>query len=235
MDETNDDTAGPGHNQPPDPDGERGREAMRNYDINIAKEQVSRDDAIADAVRYGNALIAGRTRSKTNNEFGDWIKAQGLDRHRLFGLRQERQAAIQIAEIVAHVAKETVDSTTTVNPFARCPNNRPTNIMTWWRGKHTGLLTMAHAKTVGERAAILLRDHRAQINDALDIEYLERLARDPYALLMTSDVYEEAVTEFEIKFGLRPAPPKPAAASPAPAPAPASCAAHRAQGRQRRS
>ena len=49
---------------------------------------------------------------------------------------------------------------TTVNPFEGCPNSRPTNIMTWWRGKHPNLLTMAHAKTIGERAAKILRDHR---------------------------------------------------------------------------
>ena len=60
---------------------------------------------------------------------------------------------MQIAEIVAHIAKETVDGTATVNPFRGCPNSRPTNIIRWWRGKHPNLLTMAHAKTIGERAA----------------------------------------------------------------------------------
>jgi hypothetical protein len=65
MDETND-SAGVGHNLPPDPDGERGLEAIRDYDTSIAKEKTSRDAAIAAAARYGDALIAGRARCKTN-------------------------------------------------------------------------------------------------------------------------------------------------------------------------
>ena len=64
--------------------------------------------------------------------------------------------------------------------------------MTWWRGKHPNLLTMAHAKTVGERAAKILRDHRDGINDAVAIQFMEALARDPYAVLITNSVYEEA-------------------------------------------
>jgi hypothetical protein len=122
------DDAGPGHNLPPDPDCERGLEAIRDYDISVAKEQVARDDAIAAAVRYGNALIAGRARCKSNNEFGDWIVSQGLDRHRIFGERQERSAAIQIAEIVAHVAKETVDGSSPSTPSAAVRTHvRPTS------------------------------------------------------------------------------------------------------------
>ena len=104
MDETKE--AGVGHNQPPDPDGERGREAIRDYDASVAKEQANRDDAIAAAARYGAVLIAGRARCRSNNEFGDWIKAQGLASDGLFRIRQERQAAMQIAEIMAHVAKD---------------------------------------------------------------------------------------------------------------------------------
>jgi hypothetical protein len=162
MDQTND-SAGVGHNLPPDPDGERGREAIRDYEVSVAKEETSLDEAISAAARYGAVLIAGRARCKTNNDFGDWIEAQGLASGGMFWLRQERQAAIQIAEIVAHVAKETVDSTNVVNPFDRCPNSRPTHIMAWWRKKHPNLLTMAHAKTVGERAGKILRDHRDNI------------------------------------------------------------------------
>jgi hypothetical protein len=213
MDETNEEV-GLGHNL--DPDGESGLEAIRDYDISVAKEQVVRDDAIAAAVRCGNALIKGRSRCKTNNEFGDWIKAQGLDRHRIFSWRQERQAAMQIAEIVAHVARETVDSTTAVNPFAHCPNNRPTHTTTWWRGKHPNLLTMAHAKAVGERAAKILRDHRNSL-DEYEFENLEALERDPYPTLMLDRSDEDILNDLEVRLGLRPAPkdePKPQPADP---------------------
>jgi hypothetical protein len=135
---------------------------------------------------------------------------------------------MQIAEIVAHVAKETVDSSSTVNPFDRCPNNRPTHIMAWWRGKHSNLLTMAHAKTIGERAAKILRDHRdlvdARKNDDYDYSgILEALERDPFATLMERRSGEDVVNKLEIEAGLRAAPKsppvqpaqKPSAAAPA--------------------
>ena len=88
------------------------------------RNRSSRDDAIAAAARYGAALIAGRARCKSNNEFGDWIVAQGLDRQGNILVRQERQAAMQIAEIVAHVAKETVDSSSYCQPFSRAVRTR---------------------------------------------------------------------------------------------------------------
>ena len=80
---SNDQQSGTGHNHPPDPDGERGREAMRDYNLSLAKEQVEREGAIAAAVRYGAVLRGGRA-GRSNNEFGDWIVAQGLDRHPIF-------------------------------------------------------------------------------------------------------------------------------------------------------
>ncbi|HWY81620.1 MAG TPA: hypothetical protein VNY10_06750 [Roseiarcus sp.] len=141
-------------------------------------------------------LIAGRAGCTSNNEFGDWIVSQGLDRHRIFGERQERSAAIQIAEIVAHVAKETVDGSSTVNPFGGCPNSRPTNIMRWWGENHGSLLTMAEAKKLGERAAILLRDRRDRFVDRPSsvFDWLEALARDPFAFLLADHdhIYEKA-------------------------------------------
>ena len=38
-----DQTGGPGHNEPLDPDGESGLEAVRDYQIGVAKEQAGRD------------------------------------------------------------------------------------------------------------------------------------------------------------------------------------------------
>ena len=74
MDDTTKEVdAGLGHNQPPDPDGERGLEAIRDYDTSIAKEKTGRDEAIAAAARFGAALIAGKARCKSNNEFGEWF------------------------------------------------------------------------------------------------------------------------------------------------------------------
>jgi hypothetical protein len=220
-DMTKETDAGIGHNQPLDPDGERGLEAIRDYDASVAKEQASRDDAISAAARYGAVLIAGRAKCNSNNEFGDWIVSQGLDRHRIFCLRQERQAAIQIAEIVAHVAAETVDSTTAVNPFDRCPNNRPTHIMAWWRERHPNLLTMEHAKTVGERAAKILRDHRdnSAITNETSIVNLERLERDPFAALMNYRKHEDIIERLQIALGMRAPPAQPAPKTSAAAPA----------------
>ena len=118
---------------------------------------------------------------------------------------------------MAHVAKETVDSTTAVNPFDRCPNSRPTHIMAWWRGKHSNLLTMAHAKTIGERAAKILRDHRdnSAITNETSIVNLERLERDPFAALMNYRKHEDIIERLEIALGLRAAP-KPPPVQPAP-------------------
>ena len=140
MDET-DDEAGVGHNL--DPDAERGLAAARDYQIGIAKERagfeqakIGRDQAIGAAVRYGQALIDGRARRRlSNNAFGDWVKASLLDRDSPFDQRQERQAAMQIAEIALKHVASTVDGTATVNPFDGCPHSRPTNIMRWWRAK----------------------------------------------------------------------------------------------------
>ena len=126
---------------------------------------------------------------------------------------------MQIAEIVAHVAKETVDGTATVNPFRGCPNSRPTNIMRWWRKKHGTLWTTAEAKKVGERAAKILSDCQDRLNERVGrihvIEWLERLVRDPFAFLMADDdhILEMALNSLEIDFGLRPAPEKPVAAA----------------------
>ena len=197
-----------------------GREAIRDYNRSLAKEQVGRDEAVAAAARYGAVLMVGRA-GRDNNEFGDWIVAQGLDRD-IFDYRQERTAAMQIAEIVSHVAKETVDSTPTVNPFRGCPNSRPTNIMSRWRRKRGTLWTTAEARKVGERAATLLRDRRDRINERPGrdhvISWLEALVRDPFAFLMTDDdhSHEEVLESLEIDFGLRPAPPKPPPPKPPP-------------------
>ena len=224
MDDTTKETdAGLGHNQPLDPDGERAREAMRDYNVSIAKEKTGRDEAIAAAARFGAALIAGKARCKSNNEFGEWIVSQTFTGEGAGALafRQERHAAMQIAEIVTHVAKETVDSSSTVNPFEGCPNSRPTNIMTWWRGKHSNLLTMAHAKTIGERAAKILRDHRDSTvitNEATGDDYtmtLEALERDAFAVLMERRNREDIVSRLEIALGMR-ATPKPPPVQPAP-------------------
>jgi hypothetical protein len=232
MDDTTKETdAGLGHNQPLDPDGERAREAMRDYNVSIAKEKTGRDEAIAAAARFGAALIAGKARCKSNNEFGEWIVSQTFTGEGAGALafRQERHAAMQIAEIVTHVAKETVDSSSTVNPFEGCPNSRPTNIMTWWRGKHPNLLTMAHAKTIGERAARILRDHRdlvdARKNDDYDYSAItEALEQDPFATLMEHRSGEDVVNKLEIEAGLRAAP-KPPPVQPAPMTAPKTSAA----------
>lgn len=222
-----------GHN---DPAAARALEGMREYEAGVIKEQAGRDDAIAGIIKYGAGLIEGRA-GKSNNEFGDWIVAQELDRHPIFEERQERSAAMQVAEIMAHVAKETVDGTATVNPFRGCPNSRPTNIMKWWRKKHGTLWTMAEAKKVGERAAILLRERRDRLNERVGrvhvTAWLERLARDPFAFLMADDdhIYERALDSLEVEFGLRAEPPKPASATPSPvqaAPAPAPPAAAKA-------
>ena len=58
-DMTKETDAGLGHNQPLDPDGERAREAMRDYDISLAKEQVEREGAI-DAVNRRRTLTLDR-------------------------------------------------------------------------------------------------------------------------------------------------------------------------------
>jgi hypothetical protein len=127
-DMTTNDEAGVGHNLPLDSIAERAAEAMSDYETGIAKEQTGRDDAIAAIIKYGLAMAEGRALHTSNNQFGDWIKARGLDKIKPFDLRQERAAAGQIAKIA-------VDSTATVNPFSGCPHSRPTNIMTWWRAK----------------------------------------------------------------------------------------------------
>ena len=132
-----------GHGRNLDPDAERGLEAMRDYEIGIAKERagfeqakIGRDQAIGAAVRYGQALIDGRARRNlSNNDFGDWIHASRLDRTPPFDQRQERAAAQQIAEIALKHVASTVDGNSTGNPFDGCPHSRPTNIMRWWRGK----------------------------------------------------------------------------------------------------
>ena len=132
---------GPGHNF--DPDAERGLDALRDYEIGIAKERagseqakIGREQAIGATVRYGQALIDGRAkRTLSNNAFSDWIDASRLDRTPPFDQRQERAAAQQIAEIALKHVASTVDGKTTVNPFDGCPHSRPTNIMRWWRAK----------------------------------------------------------------------------------------------------
>ena len=76
---------------------------------------------------------------------------------------------------------------------------------------------MAHAKTIGERAARILRDHRdlvdARKNDDYDYSAIvEALEQDPFATLMEHRSGEDVVNKLEIEvIGLRAAPPKPAA------------------------
>ena len=207
-----------GHN---DPAAARALEGIREYQAGVLKEQAGRDDAIAGIIKYGAGLREGRVAHGTNNNaFGDWIVARGLDEVKPFYLRQERSAAMQIAEIAAHVAKETVDRTSPVNPFRGCPNSRPTDIMAWWRKKHANLLTMAHAKTIGERAAKILRDHRGHsaITNETSVETLEWIERDPFAALMDYREHEGIIERLEVWLGLRAAPPKHEAASAAPSP-----------------
>ena len=86
--------AGLGHNQPLDPDGQRAREAMRDYDISLAKEQVEREDAIDAAVRYGNALSRWPRCRKSNNELAIGLSRRNSTATPIFEVRQERSAAI---------------------------------------------------------------------------------------------------------------------------------------------
>ena len=80
--------------------------------------------------------------------------------------------------------------------------------MAWWREKHPNLLTMAHAKTIGERAAKILRDHRdhGAITNETSIVNLEWLERDPFAALMDYRKHEDIIERLEIALGLRAAP-----------------------------
>ena len=78
--------------------------------------KIGRDQAIGATVRYGQALIDGRARRKlSNNDFGAWIHASGLDRVPPFDQRQERAAAQQIAEIALKHVASAVDGSRTVN------------------------------------------------------------------------------------------------------------------------
>jgi len=82
---------------------------------------------------------------------------------------------------------------------------------------------MAHAKTVSERAAKILRDHCDRIDDLDDLAMLEALERDPHATLMHDRTDEQILEDLEVMLGLRAAPPEPApepepASRPTPAP-----------------
>jgi hypothetical protein len=116
-----------------------GREALRAYAADVAQEQehagkaqVSRESAIANAIRYGAALSVGRTIHATDdNAFHGWVKHTGLDLSQPFDDRRERSAAMQMAKI----AGDGSTVTPTVTPFAGCPHSRPTNCMKWFRAQ----------------------------------------------------------------------------------------------------
>jgi hypothetical protein len=109
--------------------------ALKAYVADVAQERehagkarVSRESAIANAIRFGATLAKGRAIHATDdNAFNGWIKHTGLDLTPPFDDRRERSAAMQMAKLAGDGSP--------VAPFAGCTNSRPTDCMKWFRAQ----------------------------------------------------------------------------------------------------
>lgn len=104
---------------------------MAAYDAAVADEHSGKNKAISAVIAYGKALLAGRNedgKRRSNIDFSRWVSDNKLDVGKPWEHRNERAAAMKIAEVVARtvLAKE----------FNDCPNARPMDIMKWYRRTH---------------------------------------------------------------------------------------------------
>jgi hypothetical protein len=110
----------------PDELAERAHDAIRAYVTGVVKLEKGRAEVIAAIVEYGRALLEGRKRYGSNDEFGKWVIANKLDRPKPFDQMRDRNAAQLIAEMfILRNAPE--------DAFSACNNTRPDDIMKWAR------------------------------------------------------------------------------------------------------
>ena len=153
MDETNNE-AGLGHNHLLEI-AQRAREGILEYQAGIIKEQAGRDDAIAGIIKFGDALIEGRVAHGTNNNaFGDWIKARKLDTVPPFDCGRSDQPRCRSPKLRPMSPKKPLTARMLSTPLltVRTHARRHHDVVAC---RHPYKLTMAHAKTVAERAARL--------------------------------------------------------------------------------
>lgn len=102
--------------------------AMDEYAAGLADVTHGRQKAIMAVVAYGEALLQGRGQYKSNRVFAQWVSDNRFDVGKPWDNREERTAAMNIAEIVR--------GNTPPDAFHACPFTRPTDIMKWYRKQH---------------------------------------------------------------------------------------------------
>lgn len=114
----------PWHN---DPEAKAAVMAAREWRVHDRKgKEEIRHQQVA-VIAYGNAMLKGRKRYSSNNEFKKWVREQELDIDYPFNNPRERSEAMRIAEIVFRTGAEDAEC------FIECPHKLPSHMMTWAR------------------------------------------------------------------------------------------------------
>lgn len=105
----------------------RAMHAQQEYAAAIADTIKGQRQAINALIEYGEALRQGRE-GRSNQAFSTWVHENGLDQGDPWSDPRERSCAKKMAEIIFDTGIE--------DTFKDCPNNRPGNIMIWYRKLH---------------------------------------------------------------------------------------------------